>query len=267
MEPIAVRTYGRGPREVVLLHGGPGAQGSVAGLARDLEGRFHVLEPLQRRGGDAPLTVARHVEDLAAVAPARAVLVGWSWGAMLGLSYAATHSDRVRALVLVGCGTYDPAARAAYHDAMAKRRGPGWDALLARLDATTDPAERTRLFDTLGNLADRAQAYDPLPEEAEALEPDPLGYQETWRDVLRLQEMGAEPAAFRAIEAPVLMLHGREDPHPGPAIRDSLRAHVPHLEYVAFPRCGHVPWRERHARTAFLDVLTRALDGFARLGP
>src|SRR5688572_17590053 len=107
LEPIEVRRYGSAGETVVVLHGGPGAPGCAAGLARVMAGEFVVLEPLQRRSGRVALTVARHVEDLAFVAPRPAVLVGWSWGAMLGLSFAARYPERVSALVLVGCGTYD----------------------------------------------------------------------------------------------------------------------------------------------------------------
>jgi len=51
------------------------------------------------------------------------------------------------------------------------------------------------------------------------------------------------------------MLHGDDDPHPGPATHDTLRRHIPHLQYTGLPRCGHSPWRERHAREPFLDAL------------
>jgi pimeloyl-ACP methyl ester carboxylesterase len=42
---------------------------------------------------------------------------------------------------------------------------------------------------------------------------------------------GIEPQAFAAITAPVLMVHGDDDPHPG-AIRETLRPFLPQLEYV-----------------------------------
>src|SRR5690349_1117429 len=69
LEPIEVRRYSLQGPTVVVLHGGPGAPGSASGLARILARAFHVLEPLQRRSGRVPLTVSRHVEDLAVVAP------------------------------------------------------------------------------------------------------------------------------------------------------------------------------------------------------
>ncbi|HJO06045.1 MAG TPA: alpha/beta hydrolase [Chloroflexota bacterium] len=73
--------------------------------------------------------------------------------------------------------------------------------------------------------------------------------------MLQLQEAGIEPAAFSSIGAPVLMLHGDDDPRPGPATHDTLRRSIEHLEYTGLPRCGHTPWRERHAREPFSQRL------------
>ena len=57
------------------------------------------------------------------------------------------------------------------------------------------------------------------------------------------------------IDVPVLMLHGDVDPHPGLLIAEDLREYIPHLEYVEFAECGHSPWLERRARTAFFSSL------------
>ena len=88
---------------------------------------------------------------------------------------------------------------------------------------------------------------------------DEVGFHQTWRDVIRLQRKGLQPTEFSAIRAPVLLLHGREDPHPGRRIRDSLVPSIRRLEYLEFPRCGHLPWLERHAREAFLAALRSRL--------
>ncbi len=261
LPPIEVRRHGGAGPEVVVLHGGPGAPGSAAGLARALARDARVHEPWQRRAGSVPLTVAQHVADLREVAPEGAILVGHSWGAMLALSYAVEHGDRVGAVVLVGCGTYDEATRAIYRRRIDERRGPEGRARLEelrrRLAAAADPASKDALLAELGDLADRVMAYDPVPDpDSEgAPPPDARGHDETWHDVLRRQAEGLEPAAFAAIEVPVLMLHGDDDPHPGPETRDLLRRFLPRLEYRGFPRCGHVPWAERHAREPFLAAL------------
>lgn len=256
---IEVRRYGAAGPPVLVLHGGPGAPGSVARLAGDLGQRFQAYEPLQRRGGELPLTVARHVEDLAAVAPSQALLVGWSWGAMLALSYAATFPDRVTALALVGVGTYDPEARALYQRNMATRVDrPRKEALTRALEAEADPARRDALLAQLGALADAAMTVEALdlPPAAPGLPVDATGHRQTWDDVLRLQAEGTEPARFATITAPARMFHGEEDPHPGPETHALLRRTIPHLDYVGYPRCGHTPWIERHARERFLGDLT-----------
>jgi pimeloyl-ACP methyl ester carboxylesterase len=258
--PIEVRRYGSDGPEVVLLHGGPGAPGGMASLARDLAGKFRVREPLQRRSGSVALSVERHVEDLAAVAPSRAHVVGHSWGAMLGLSFAARHPERVTSLVLIGCGTYDAATRAEYQRALDARLGEAERAqigeLRRRLAEAGDSATRDSLLAELGRVFARADSVDLIAaDDADSLPADERGHGETWADVLRLQQQGIEPAAFAAIRAPVLMLHGDDDPHPGPATRDLLRRHVADLSYRGFARCGHDPWRERHARAAFLRAL------------
>jgi pimeloyl-ACP methyl ester carboxylesterase len=267
---IEARRYGsRGP-VVAVLHGGPGAAGSVAGLAMPLGDGFRVLEPMQRHAdGVAPLTVARHVEDLAGVLDEPTLVVGWSWGAMLGLSFAAAHPELVRALVLVGCGTYDEASRAEYQRRFAANLGADgvveMDRLRAQLAAASSDAERDAATAVRGERAELAQAYDLLaePPDAPPTTVDARGHTETWDDVLRLQADGAEPAAFAAITAPVLMLHGDTDPHPGPGTRDLLRAHIPQLEYVELLRCGHTPWKERHARDAFFTTLRAWLHAHA----
>jgi len=247
--------------EVVLLHGGPGAIGGMGQLARELSDDFHVLAPKQRRAGGKPLTVARHVADLAQVAPPDARIVGWSWGAMLALSFATRHPERVRSLALVGCGTYDENSRASYHRAVDARLGPAGRRRVEELrrQMAGDPASADRTMAELGLLLTSAQSVE-LIEPPEPVECDARAHDETWLDALRLQREGVEPAAFAAIRVPVLMLHGDSDPHPGPLMHDQLRRHLPQLEYLELPRCGHLPWLERHAREPFLRALREWLS-------
>jgi pimeloyl-ACP methyl ester carboxylesterase len=187
--------------------------------------------------------------------------VGWSWGAMLALSFAVAHPELVQAIVLVGCGTYDETTRAEYeHRLTAKLGARGvhvMKALATLLDTTSGDVARDKIVAARGEQAEKAQSYElltVLPEEPPATV-DARGHQETWADVLRLQAEGIEPAAFTAIAAPVLMLHGDEDPHPGLATFELLHRYIAQLEYFGLDRCGHTPWKERRARTQFFDAL------------
>jgi hypothetical protein len=42
-----LRKYGREPYTLALIHGGPGAPGEMAPVARELSRAYGVLEPLQ----------------------------------------------------------------------------------------------------------------------------------------------------------------------------------------------------------------------------
>ncbi|MBD3177585.1 MAG: alpha/beta fold hydrolase [Armatimonadia bacterium] len=267
LEPIECRDYGDPERpEVVVLHGGPAAVGNAAPIARALADQFRVLEPLQRGSGDEPLTVARHVSDLAYIIADRCrserpAIVGESWGAMLALAFAAAHPDMAGPLVLVGCGTFDPRARERMRQTIQERQGEGIAKALADIAARGE--EATDALEEMLTLTRSVYDYDPIEPEAEDDEPvrfDARAHEETWSDMVRLQEEGVYPTAFRSITGPVLMLHGEYDPHPGQMIRDSLLEVMPHLEYHAWDCCGHSPWMERQVRTEFYGVLARWLS-------
>ena len=242
--PLRLRTYGSAGPTVIVLHGGPAAVGSATGIAEGLADRFRVLEPWQRGRGPEPLTVARHVEDLRRFiqalppSPGPPTLVGESWGAMLALAYAAAHPQGAAAIALVGCGTFDVAARAKLAETLAER------------------ASSPRPYD-----------YAPLTPPYEDTPPEPfdeVAHTQTWDDMVRLQRDGVYPRAFAAIASPVLMIHGDHDPHPGAMIRDGLRPHLPQLEYRELERCGHSPWTERFARDAFFALLKPWIVAHAR---
>jgi pimeloyl-ACP methyl ester carboxylesterase len=261
---LRIRTYWTSGPLVVVLHGGPAAVGEAAPVARGLADAFRVLEPWQRGSGGEPLTVARHVADLddlvaARSAGARPALVGESWGAMLALAYAAAHPGRAGPLVLIGCGTFDPAARARLRATLEERTDGGLRRRLERLqEEVPDPGERLRQRHT---LMESLYSYDPVPPDApEQTQPfDLRAHTQTWADMVRLQEEGVYPAAFAAIRSPVLMLHGAYDPHPGRLIRASLAPYLPQLEYRQWDRCGHSPWLERAVRDEFFAVLRQWL--------
>jgi pimeloyl-ACP methyl ester carboxylesterase len=234
----------------------------MAPVARRLANTFQVLEPLQRSSADEPLTVARHVADLhdmliSRCTDGRAALVGHSWGAMLALAYAAAHTEQVASVVLIGCGTFDLAARDRFH---------------AILDARTDAILRQRVERLAIDCADqnermRRRVELTLPLYSYAVDPKTAGFegcdarahQETWDDMMQLQAAGVYPKVFAAIRVPVIMLHGATDPHPGQMIRASLEPYMPQMEYVEWERCGHYPWLEGSTRDDFFRVLVRWL--------
>jgi len=135
---------------------------------------------------------------------------------------------------------------------------------LSRLADVSDPDER---LERLADLLLPIYSCDLAATDLELVGCDAKGQHESWTDMLQLQRRGVYPAAFAAIEAPVLMLHGAADPHPGRLIRASLEPYVSRLEHREWERCGHYPWLERAVRDELFETLRRWLQASAKPDP
>ena len=171
----------------------------------------------------------------------------------MALAYAAEHPDSSGPLALIGCGTFDQEARDRLHATVRSRMDPDLRERIEWLDEeVADPDERLRIK---GELLLPLYSNDLIATDTETEEVDARAHEETWADMIRLQAEGTYPAAFAVIDAPVIMLHGVDDPHPGQMIRSTLVLYLPQLEYTEWERCGHYPWLERHAHREFFRVL------------
>jgi pimeloyl-ACP methyl ester carboxylesterase len=259
---LFVREYGCPGPVVIVLHGGPGASGHMAPVARGLAGSYRVIEPFQRGSGPERLTVARHVADLREVinfytGRCHPALLGASWGAMLALAYAATHPSSTGPLILVGCGTFDLVARAELQTTIAERMN---DEIRARLKCA-DQLDEDGCLKASAEAMMPIYSYDLLASPHEEDKVDARAHHETWDDMVRLQAEGIYPAAFAAIKVPILMVHGTFDPLPGRLIFAGLQPYLPQLEYRELERCGHYPWLERDAADAFFSLVRGWLAG------
>lgn len=106
---VSLRARTVGPADaadvVITVHGGPGLSLEAMEPYEELAGEDRrVVAYDQRRSG--PLELEQHVADLEAVRRAtgahEVAVVGQSWGGAVAAAYAASHPERVEALVLVG---------------------------------------------------------------------------------------------------------------------------------------------------------------------
>lgn len=255
---LKIRNYGSTGRTAILLHGGPGAPGYMAPIGRALADSYSVIEPFQRESGGDPLTVAQHIADLDEVIAAlpagdRPALVGSSWGAMLALAYAAAHPAKAGPIVLIGCGTFSVAARQSFQSNLATRMDDELNRRVEEIFSTLE-SDNERLA-ALRDLLLPLYAFDPITTDLEYAGGDALGYEQSWRSMMRLQAEGVYPAAFTSIRSPVLMLHGDYDPYPADVVHASLRPYLPQMEYRLWKDCGHYPWIERAVHEEFFAVL------------
>lgn len=255
---IKVRQYGESGPWVILLHGGPAAPGYMKPIGLAMENNFRVLEPFQRGSDDQPLTVARHVQDLYDVIETychdeRPILVGHSWGAMLALAFAAEHTERAKAIVLIGCGTFDTQARRLMDTIRQERMTEKQRKRMEQLPVKY-PNPDVRLA-IMGGMYQQIDSVDLMEVKNHLHKCNAKAHQQTWEDMIRLQDEGVYPQTFAAIRCPVLMLHGADDPHPGKMIRDCLITYLPHMEYHQWERCGHYPWLEKAVHENFYNYL------------
>jgi pimeloyl-ACP methyl ester carboxylesterase len=177
---------------------------------------------------------------------------------MLALAYAAEHSESIKSIVLVGCGTFDSASREVI---IKMRRQKIIDFISKHPEYEADL--KLDIGQQIMKWHDMTDSYEPVKDQGEThlSEPfDEIGHKETWQDMVRCQKVGIYPQSFTSVKVPVLMLHGADDPHPGGMIRDTLKQYIPHLEYHEFQQCGHEPYNEKYARDDFFALTTAWLE-------
>lgn len=259
-----LRTYGVPPYTIAVLHGGPGAPGSAAAVARALSDEWGVLEPLQTRD-----SVEGQIEELRAVlentGQLPVALVGHSWGAMLGLLFTGRYPALVRKLVLIGSGVFTEEAARGIEPTRLARMSDAQRAREAELAAMLDDptvSDRDGVMAELGAVSEAVDTYAPLDTQEHEGDALPVSYAihtHVWSEAQALRAHGGFLEAARSVMCPVVALHGDYDPHPAEGIREPLAPRLRDFRFVVLDRCGHTPWRERYARDAFYHVLREEL--------
>ncbi len=259
-----LRTYGRPPYAIAVVHGGPGAGGEMAPVARELSSGWSVLEPIQ-----TATTLEGQVAELRTVLATHAdvpvTLIGYSWGAWLGTLVAARHPALVGKLILVSSGPFEHAYAAALSETRLSRLGEGeraeWQSILTRLQ-DPDAQDKDAALARLGDLAHKTDAFDPLPHESS--ESDRCGrrgdiFSKVWAEAAAMRKSGALLDLASQVACPVVAIHGDHDPHPAEGVRNPLSVALPDFRFILLERCGHTPWLERQARERFYAILREEL--------
>ena len=248
----------------LVLHGGPGAEHDyllpqMLGIAKADRTLFFYD---QRGGGRSktddrtPITWKTQVDDLALVARELSLhssggltIVGYSWGALLGMLYAMEAAagrvgPKVARIVLIDPAPVTRAFRERFENEFAARQtGPVVRQLRDELNASglkeSDPESyRQRSFElsVAGYFADPRRAHDLTP----------------FRVVGRVQQsiwesLGdfdlTQPGMLDSIRVPALIVHGRQDPIPLESSEAAARSMG--CQLVVLENCGHVPYVEQ----------------------
>ena len=256
-----LRKHGKSPYAIVVVHGGPGAGGEMAPVARELAADKGVLEPIQ-----TATSLEGQIEELKTTleknADLPATLIGFSWGAWLSYILAARFPDLVRKIILVGSGPYEEKYAAGIRETRLSRLSQDERTEVKSLIEVLDnPAveDKSPAFVRFGALYSKADAYDPIMYKSETIDCRLDIFKRVWRDAAELRSSGKLLKLAKHIECPVLAIHGDYDPHPAEGVQKPLSAKLKSFRFILMKNCGHKPWIERKAREEFFQILKEEL--------
>ena len=246
---------------VLVLSGGPGEDiHSMQGIADELGKKYRCIMWEQRGTGRSKLpsydpstiNLNAYVDDIEALRkqlPAgEFIVVGNSWGMILGLAYAGTHSDAVRAVVTVGSGPITFEYLGVFSDNQITRLGP---CEMEMRDFWREPSRANSdraSFDRL-RAATIAYFYDRKKALEMQMELDPKDYNfRVPPAFLKAEGKYDFRPKLKTITAPVLLLQGRQD-LAGEANICEAHSLIKNSTLAFIDKCGHMPWLEQPEQT------------------
>lgn len=254
-----LRKHGSPPYKAILLHGGPGAPGSMLEPAIVLSSKMGILEPLLSQP-----SIKAQIKGLYEIIMENChppvMLAGHSWGAWLAFLFAASHSAVAGKLILIGAGSFDPQYNANLMKIRSERLSEKENHETCILSALVNQGKASDSdFRRFGELMSKADSYDCVSGEKERQKFYPEVYNAVWKEAERLREKGELLALGDNIVCPVVAIHGMEDPHSAEGVEKPLKKVLHDFRFIALEKCGHYPWREKYAKDRFYEILGKEL--------
>lgn len=257
------KTYGNAPYRVVLLHGGPGAAGSLQPVAEKISATAGTLEVINN-GLSINEQLFEVYEDILHYCDLPVVLAGHSWGAWLVWIFAARYPVLVKKLILISAAPFESMYAGEISATRLSRLEEDEQVQLKVLSQklkTAKDEEAGELFRKLGKLSARADLFDPVPgnHHQGALRYDI--YRNVWPEADQLRKSGELLKMADNISCPVVALHGNYDPHPFKGVHEPLRHKLNGFRMYIIDKCGHYPWFENQAVEDFYEKLLKEIRG------
>lgn len=243
------REYGNKPYKVIVIHGGPGAIGSCAGICRGLSDEFGVIEIFQSKNSILEL-VNEMLDVIKSYKLNQVILIGHSWGAWLSFIFTSLHPEYVSKLILVGSGLFDTK----YYPQLIKA-----SKVKIMPDEQKHDIQLANLYS--GNMKYNPYSYCLLPNLPE----DTISFNEQQcnlllNEIIPIRDSGELLSYSEKIICPVVAIHGRNDPHIAEGIKIPLEKHLPDFKMFILEKCGHEPWKEYYAKDEFFKILKNELQ-------
>ncbi|MBA7564023.1 hypothetical protein ES708_05685 [subsurface metagenome] len=255
------RTAGTPPFNLVLVHGGPGAAGTMHQLAPDLSRHTGVLEAFQTEASIQGQLAELYSQIIEHAYPP-VILLGHSWGAWLSLMFAGRHPDLVRKLILVASAPFEdrfvPGIMETRMNRLDNKEKNRLSYLLKKIILPGND-RKNAIFREIARILKKADSFAPSEDYNEHVQLDYSIYRSVWPEAEHMRRSGDLLYMAGKVRCPVLAIHGDHDPHPGDGVRIPLEERIRDFRFVLLEKCGHEPWTEKYARIGFYELLEKEL--------
>ncbi len=253
------RKYGESPYKIAVVHGGPGAPGEMAPVARELAHIGGVIEPFQTAD-----TVEKQIEELRVIlertADVPVTLVGYSWGAWLSFIVASRYQRLMDKLVLISSGPFEEKYARGVMETRLNRLSDAEKKDVMSFVESFNSSTQENMDEKMahfGQLMSKADAFDPLPHATDIIGIDFHVFHCVWKGAEQLRRSGELLKLAKDVQCPVVAVHGAHDPHPAEGVQKPLSRVLKDFRFVLLQNCGHTPWIERQAMDEFFRILKR----------
>jgi len=249
-----VRLYGKAPYKIVLVHGGPGAIGSLKGFAQELNAlsQIGVVEAIQSKYSIEELIdeLYRQISDNC---NEKVSLIGHSWGAWLAALFAEKYPELVERIILVGSGPLEDKYVAEIgtrrFENLSEEDGEIFQRLINNQATDEDMEKIPKVFEKSDNYCLENR------DMHKADKTDSQMHNTIWEEAAGLRTSGELLAAFKRIKNKIVLIQGETDPHPARGITIPLQENGVECETYILKKCGHSPFMEKYAKEDFYKIL------------
>ncbi|MCM1231137.1 MAG: alpha/beta hydrolase [Muribaculum sp.] len=259
-----VRLYGSMPYQVVLVHGGPGAIGSLKGFAQELNelSQIGVVEAIQSKYSIAEL-IEELYDQIRENCDGKISLVGHSWGAWLVALFAEKHPELIERIILIGSGPledkYVSDIGARRFQNLSEEDGAIFQRLIDKQATDEDMEKIPKVFEQSDNycLVDK--------DKHKADKTDSEMHNKVWSEAARLRTSGELLTSFKKIKSDIFLIQGNHDPHPAKGVTIPLQENDVSCEAYILDKCGHSPFMEKYAKEEFYRILIQIITSSGTL--
>lgn len=244
-------------RHVLLVHGGPGATGSLHAMAERLSGMVCTTECKQTEYTVDGLKreLMRQIDRNEADS---LTLIGHSWGAWLSVMVAAEHIAKVKRLILIGCPPFEEkyvplitANRLRCLDGADRER---FALILSGLDAHPDRQTVCEL-----------KRYTEITDNHclinhEETDFDSRMYNAVWTEASAMRKRGELKRMLHEISCEVDIIYGDKDPHPLQGVLEPLDEAGINYRLHRLSQCGHSPFLEKETSPDFYQTIYEIIN-------